>query len=243
MIFRVVAADWLKLRHSWVMWLSLLGPMGMIVAQSVNYGVRYDYLIDAGWNGIGDKGLLYWVDALIPLTVMLGATLLASIAANGEHDAHAWKQLLVQPVPKVLFLWSKLFWLILFLCFSAVVMVLLVGAFGYLIDIPGEIPWKDLISVILFPAFSSIPFLIFQLWLSLFFQNPAWPIVIGSVGSIMGQVWASNEHEWVRQVLFWAYPSLFDPGVQPEHWVFQVMVSSVILLALLTIHWMRKEMN
>lgn len=240
MMLRVFIADWLKLRRSWVMWLTLLGPVSMVAAQAVNYGLRYDFLYPKGWSA--DEGFLHWVSVLIPVTLMLGTTLLAAIASGGEHDARAWKQMLVQPVHKAWFLLSKVAWLMTFLCFSAWAMVLLLGAFGRLVGLEGEIPWRGLVEIIVFPALSAFPFLVFQLWLSILISNPAWPIAIGVAGTVMGPIWAQSDDQWM-QALFWTYPSQFDPSAQPENWIGQTLLCGAILLALAVGHWVKKEMN
>lgn len=41
---RVLAADFLKIRRTLVWFLVLLGPVGVVGLQAVNFGLRYDYL-------------------------------------------------------------------------------------------------------------------------------------------------------------------------------------------------------
>src|SRR3954451_25361178 len=94
----VLQADLLKIKRKWFWFLVFLGPFGVIALQMVNYGVRYDYLV----NGSEDvwKDLIQNVNMFVTPSLLLGMTILTSELATIEHQQSSLKQLLSLPVKR-----------------------------------------------------------------------------------------------------------------------------------------------
>ena len=91
-MIRLLAAERLKMKGTWIPILLFLGPIGLILAMMVDFGLRKEYLLQQNTDNwtvlIGEASML------LPLMILLGATLLASLLAEMEHQASAWKHTL-----------------------------------------------------------------------------------------------------------------------------------------------------
>lgn len=242
MIYRLLFADWIKIRRTWLVWLVLLGPFCMILAQSVNYGIRYDDLKPFGW--LAKDGLLYWVHALLPLTVALGAAIMASLIAGIEHDAKSWKQLFVFPVSRIQIFASKAIWLAFCMFVCVILTIVSIAVFGYFL-LGGPIPWLKTIQTIVYPYLAVYPILLLQLWLSMIIKNQTLPITIGIIGSILGQFFATSENHLFHYFI-WAYPGLaniFNTKSDPLTWVWMGVSIGLGLLIIGSIHFSKKEVH
>ena len=99
MMGRILSADRLKAKRTWIGILVVLGPLGVISLQAVNYGLRYDFLVTPGSDVWGD--LVRNIHQILVPTLVLGITLLAPTLAGLEHQAQAWKLMFALPVSKV----------------------------------------------------------------------------------------------------------------------------------------------
>ncbi|TCS95837.1 ABC transporter permease [Hazenella coriacea] len=242
MIFRILSADWIKMKRTWLVWLTLLGPVFMLFAQSVNYGVRADYLLKFGWEG--KNSLFFWIFALLGLTLMLGSCILAAMMAGHEHDANAWKQIFALPVSRWQLFISKAIWLCIFIGISALLTVVSMGIFGVVVGLPQPIPWVNLTKLIMYPYLATIPILAIQLALSLNMKNQAIPITVGVIGSILGPIFAMDSNPYLHWVPL-AYPSLADIGQNPEAGMMALYggLVGVALILIGAIQFSRKEVR
>lgn len=112
----VFQADLLKVKRKWFWFLVFLGPFGVLSLQMVNYGLRYDYLIEGSKHVWLD--LLLNINMFVPPALLLGMTILASQIASIEHHQSAWKQLLSLPVKRRIVFSSKFFVITLMLLIS-----------------------------------------------------------------------------------------------------------------------------
>jgi hypothetical protein len=94
---RALAADLLKLRHSAVLWLTLLSSVFPVALSFLIYFFKGHYLLKAGQNPWPAYVHHCWQTAsglLLPLFVVL----LTSLLLHLENKASAWKHLYAQPV-------------------------------------------------------------------------------------------------------------------------------------------------
>lgn len=242
MMLRILSADWIKMKRTWVVWLTLLGPIFMIFAQSVNYGVRADFLLKYGWEG--ENSLFFWIFALLSLTLMLGSCILAAMMAGHEHDANAWKQIFALPVSRWQLFISKAIWLCTFVGISVILTILSMGIFGVVVGLAQPIPWVNLTKLIVYPYLATIPVLAIQLGLSLNMKNQAVPIIIGVVGSILGPLFASDSYPYLHWIPL-GYPSLASITHNPEAGLVALYggLVGIALILIGAIHFSWKEIR
>ncbi|WP_124728262.1 ABC transporter permease [Staphylospora marina] len=236
---RVLAAEWMKLRRTWVMWLTLLGPVAMVFCQVVNYGLRAEYLLPRGWNG--EQGLFFWVFALLPLTLMVGSMLTSAVAAGHEHDSDGWKQLLALPLPRFVWVVGKAVWLMMLLLFAGGLTVLCIGGFGLVAGLPAPVPWADLTRLVFWPLIATLPFLALQLWLSLVRRNQALPVTVGGVGALLGPYLAFRRdlhlHWWI-----WSWPNHAYPFTEgAAQWVGISLIVFPLIIVAASVHVSLRE--
>lgn len=72
---RALSSDWLKIRGKGIWFLVFLAPLGLTAMQALNFGLRLDYLKEQYADNLWG-GLLGNVVVFVPLSLMLGATIL-----------------------------------------------------------------------------------------------------------------------------------------------------------------------
>lgn len=218
-------AEGRKIKGTWMISLALLGPLCMLLAQSINYGVRYDFLAPFGW--LGEDGLLRWIAALLPLTMCVGSVLMTSLIAGMEHDSDTQKLWFTLPISKAYWFLSKASWVILLILGAVSLTILSMAGFGGIL-LDEEIPWKELFLLVIRPYLAVIPFLLFQLGLSLLWKQQAISISIGLVSSILGSVLAISQNEWFHY-LIWSYPWLSLTPEEYREWLLIFLTSAVLI--------------
>jgi lantibiotic transport system permease protein len=202
-MLRVLASDFYKIRKKMIWFLVFLGPIGVIALQTVNFGLRYDYLTNlyAGdlWGGVIKNVQFLSIPALL-----MGTTILASMIANIEHQTHAWKQLLALPISRTSVFTAKFTLTCALLLVSSTLLVIAVVVFGLLLGYGTDIPYGELCSMAYFPFLASMPFIALQVWLSVMVKNQAVPLTIGITSAIL-TLSGSTIPEWVP--VTWPYLS------------------------------------
>jgi hypothetical protein len=199
----LIQSDFHKMRKSWIFNLSVIGALCMLLAQVVNYSLRYDFLYKSGWQG--NFGLLAWVSLLYVLSLMLGATVITSMSASMEQDAKSEKQLYALPISRMQAFLSKGIVLTGFLLIAAVLTYIFILSFGLAIQLPGPVPWIPLAKLIFYPIIMVIPFLTFQLFLATYFRSQVIAIIAGVIGAFYGKV-MSMPMKQVNHWLLWSFP-------------------------------------
>lgn len=195
-MIRLLAAERLKMKGTWIPILLFLGPLGLIIAMMVDFGLRKEYLLQQ--NTDNWTVLMGEVSMLLPLMLLLGATLLASLLAEMEHQASAWKHTLSLPLSRLKIYGSKGIQLIGLLIIVAVLMVLTFAFLWFWIDLGKPVPWNQFLQAGFYPVLAVLPVAMLQLWLSIIIRNQALPIFIGVVCSLFGGI----HTKWLP----WAYP-------------------------------------
>jgi lantibiotic transport system permease protein len=235
MLTKAFRSDLLKLKGKGLWLLVCFGPIGLIVLQALNFGLRYDYLTDifAGklWNGLLDN-----LSMFVPIALVMGMTILCSLLANIEHHTSSWKQLLALPISRTAVFGAKFALAVIMLGLSCALLALGTVMLGLALRFGIDMPIADILMLSFFPYFAAWPFLALFLWLCMTFRNQAVPMTLGVVLAILTSFGVS---EWLP----FSWPMLAYTG--PHRGLFLgagVLVGAVILLVG-TIHFSRKDVN
>lgn len=183
---RALWSDWLKIRGKGIWFLVFLAPIGLTAMQALNFGLRLDYLKEQ-YAGNLWGGLLGNVVVFVPLSLMLGATILSSMIANVEHEQGSWKQLLAMPIPRPAVYLSKFLLACLLLVISCLLLTAGIIGLGLILGFhANEIPWTHAIKLGLLPLAGALPVLSLELWLTMVNKNQALPVTLGIVLAITG---------------------------------------------------------
>ncbi|GIN86433.1 hypothetical protein J6TS2_28190 [Heyndrickxia sporothermodurans] len=236
MILRMIKADLLKMKRKWIWFLIVLGPLGVLLLQGVNYGLRYDYLVKPG----GDhwKDLLNNITLFIPITLGLGFTIVASMTANLEHQQNAWKQLLALPISKRTVYTAK-FMLNSFLLFVSC-FLLSVGTIilGIVLKFGLDIPYLQIVKMSFFPMLAGIPILGLQVWLSTNLRNQALPLTIGIVGAIFS-MYSFYVPDWV----IWKWTILSSKNHDPIWFVYSGLAVGMVMFLIGMIDFVKRDVK
>ncbi len=177
MMLQILKSDLLKIKRKWIWFLVFLGPVGVIGLQGVNYGLRYDWLVRPGYNHWHD--LLGNVNMLLPLTLLLGIVIVASMTANIEHQQKAWKQVLALPVTRFAIFRSKFVLNILLLIVASLLVCIGTIVLGLLLKFGTDMPMLAIVKNSFYPLLIGLPFLALQTWLSITLRNQSLPLTTG----------------------------------------------------------------
>ena len=236
----VLAADWLKMKHTWIKALAVLAPAGVIALEAVNFHLREEWLLRPGvdpWLVLIQNVIGMMIPALL-----LGLTLLPALLVGMEHQAHAWKQLLALPIPRIRLYLGKFIWISVLLAVAALLTGLGTIALAFSLGFTDPIPWGLLFKSVFYPCLAALPLVALQLWLSTCVANQGVAITLGIVGLIIGFA-AMIMPQWLP----WSLPMHAVPlGKQAVDAVRYVQAGTGIgLVALLAgaVHFIRRDVN
>lgn len=188
------ASDFLKIKRKMIWFLIFLGPFGVIALEAVNFGLRYDYLTNRYeadlWGGLVGEASYLAIPAL-----MLGLTIITSMIASIEHQTNAWKQLLALPISKFSVFTGKFLLATVLLFISSTLLFVGIIILGLFLKFGLEIPFLTMLKMVYLPYFAAMPFIAFQIWLSITVKNQAIPLTIGIVSTILSLT-AFNFPNW-----------------------------------------------
>lgn len=198
----LLKSEFLKLKRKWVWFLIIIAPIGVIALQSINFNLRYDFLIEKYKNDLWG-GLLLNIHSLSLPVILLGITIITSIIAHLEHSSTSWKHLLILPIEK-----RKVFIAKFILSFSLLLIscsILFIGSIflGIGLEFGYSIPWLEVIKISFFPYFSALPILALQLWLSIVYKNQGITLIVGVFGTVLA-MFSESLPNWI----IWKLPSL-----------------------------------
>ncbi|GIP33808.1 ABC transporter permease [Paenibacillus sp. J2TS4] len=237
MMTRLLAADFLKIRRKAIWFLIFLGPFGVIALQAANFGLRYDYLTKIYASDLWG-GLLSNIHFLIPITIFLGMTILASMIANIEHQLSSWKQLLALPLSRISVFSAKFTLCAVLLLVSCTALGIGTLGLGIALKFGTDIPFLEIIKLSFYPCIAALPVLALQLWLSVIMKNQALPLTIGIVGAILSP-WALKFPDW----FIWKLPTLVNEANIPEYSVAAGLAFGLVIFLLGLFHFTRRDVN
>ncbi|MFD2762404.1 ABC transporter permease [Lentibacillus juripiscarius] len=208
MIGQLLRSDFLKIRRKGLWLLTLVGPLGVVALQMVNYGLRKEYLLqqsDDNWSYY-----LANVNMFTPLALVLGIVILSSLMASIENETSAWKQLIAMPVPKMTIYLSKFSVLAILLFVASLLLTLFTLGYGIYLNLGEQIPYLDVLTYGFYPFFAALPVLAVHLWLAMVSRNQGVPVTAGVIGVILTYM-AYNLPDW----LIWKWPALMNGWAEP----------------------------
>lgn len=208
MMGKLLTADFLKIKRKGLWFLTVLGPLGVVVLQIVNYGLRKDYLLQLKEDDWGYY--LLNVHSFTPLALILGIAILTSFMASIEDETNAWKQLIALPISKLAVYLSKFTVLTILLFVSSTLLLFFTLTHGLSLDLGENIPYLELVKSSYYPFLASLPVVALQLWIATVSQNQAIPITVGVFGVIFAFS-ANSLPDW----LIWKWPSLMNEWDDP----------------------------
>ncbi|WP_438447261.1 ABC transporter permease [Gorillibacterium sp. sgz5001074] len=207
MILRLMAVELLKLRRMMLWFLVFLGPFGVVALQAVNFGLRYDYLVNLHqadlWGGLMDAAQLLMFPAMF-----IGTAIVASMAAGIEHRMNVWKLTLALPVKRGQVYAAKLLLTALLLFVSCTLLIPFLAVLGWILGF-GNAPYGELAAMAYGPYMAILPFVALHTALSVLLPNQAIPLTVGVLGTMLS-LFAVYLPDWMP----WKWPLL---SVLAEH--------------------------
>ncbi|MEO3945989.1 ABC transporter permease [Gorillibacterium sp. CAU 1737] len=168
---RIRRAEWQKLRKSTIWLLILVGPFFSALMGGLDLSLpgeeRWGELLT---NMAAGQGLFF-----LPLFTGI----FAAFVCRFEHLDGGWKQLLALPVSRATVYWVKL---VIVLELIVAMQVIFLGAYwlvGELRGIPGDIPWKMVLTSVGGGVLGAIPIAALQLAVSVGWTSFAGPLSLG----------------------------------------------------------------
>lgn len=228
----VFSSDLLKIKRKLILFLIVLGPLGVISLEAVNFGLRYDYLSKIYASDLW-SGLLNNVQQLSVVVMLLGIAIITSLMATIEHQTNAWKQVLALPISrtevytaKFLFNGLLLFASCILLAFGSVILGIALG-FGT------DVPYTDLLKITFFPFLAALPFLAVQIWLAVTFKNQSIALTFGIVYALFSS-YTRNAPDWLP--LKW-------PLMMNSFSVITGVVTGLIVLTITLVDFAKRDVN
>ncbi|MFD1677989.1 ABC transporter permease [Alicyclobacillus fodiniaquatilis] len=207
-------SDWIKMRKTWIRFLVILGPLGVIALNAARYAASYQSIVTPGADAQNWALLIQNVDHLLLPSLMLGITLLTSLLSGLEHRGHAWKQLLALPVSRSRIYMSKFILIAGLLAVSSTLCAIGTLCLGFAFGFTTHVPWLHVLGECYYPYLASYGVLAIQLLLSMLMANQSFAITLGVLGMIISGLSDALTHDslthawhWARFVP-WVYPSL-----------------------------------
>ena len=237
MMGKALAADFVKIRGKGLWFLVILGPVGMIAMQALNFGIRYDYMMTKYADNLWGV-LLENIFMFVPIGLFLGITLVCSLLANVEHHTGSWKQLLALPISRTAVFGAKFALCVILLTFSCILLTTGTLVLGLSLKFETNFPLGDLLRLSFYPFAASLPVLALLLWLCMTFKNQALPITLGVIISITS-MFSLSLTEWFPI----SWPALAYLGSDPKWFIGGGLLFGAIILLLGTLHFERKDVS
>lgn len=183
----LVVADWRRIQRTWILPLTVMGPVGVTLMGVILFLLRGEYML-AGFDPSSGKGFVLLFDQMGLIQVFalgLGATLLASMIVDVEHRSDTWKSAFALPLRRWKVYLVKFAWCVGLLAVASALMGLGYAALMQWQHL-GEIPWADIARAAAYPFVAVLPLLAFQLLVSTTMKNQALPLALGIVTPLFG---------------------------------------------------------
>ncbi|AJY77780.1 permease [Paenibacillus beijingensis] len=228
----------LKIRKKMIWFLTVLGPLGVVGLQAVNFGLRYDYLTKQYAADLWG-GLLWNVGMLMVPTLFIGLAIIASMTAGIEHQTNSWKQILALPVKKSQVFIGKFLLSALLLFCSSTLLAAGTVALGFALRFPAaDIPYRELLEMAYYPYLAIVPFIALQVWLSVTMHNQAIALTIGIAGTVFS-LFSTRFDDWMP----YKWPYLQNAADNPLYSAALGIVFGVVVLYAGVIEFVRKDVK
>ncbi|MFB6466297.1 ABC transporter permease [Cytobacillus sp. Hz8] len=233
----IFASDFIKIRRKGIIFLMILGPVGVIGLEAVNFILRYDYLTKEYEKDLW-RGLIDDAQFLAVPTLVIGLTIIISMIANIEHQTNSWKQLLALPISRWKVFTSKFTLAFVLLCTSSILLAVGTVVLGYVLQFGTDIPFSYLIRMCFYPFLAAMPFIALQMWLSIMIQNQAIPLTIGILGTALS-LYGSALPDWVP----YKWPTLINDWNEPLYSVVAGIFVGAVIYAIGIFNFVKRDVK
>src|SRR5690242_1872353 len=158
MLLHALHSEWIKLRRTPAMWLTILFPIVCILG--------IDWYLAASqrlsWNNLLSFAFGFW----ITLWPAGGVALQAALAADYDRQEKRWSALRMRPVAPETLLGAKLLMQGIHLLLNSLLTSGLILLTGLVLRLPGEPPWFVLLLLALFSTFLTLPLQVVYTWVA-----------------------------------------------------------------------------
>ncbi|MED0678745.1 ABC transporter permease [Aneurinibacillus thermoaerophilus] len=211
---QLLAAEWLKMRRSGMIWIAVLVPLFLVV-QGVGNFLRYRDTVFAGstrteWEILYEQCMFMYPTMLMPLVI----TVLIALLARVENVHGGWKQLLTFPVTRGQVYVAKLVIACMLVLLNMAVLSGGTLAGGWITGAEGQAPYGLLLGRGALAFVAALPIIAIQFVLSFRFSHIGIPLTLG-VGFAAPAIFAANSEKlWIFYP--WTYPitTFFAPSME-----------------------------
>ncbi|MGG3928199.1 ABC transporter permease [Metabacillus fastidiosus] len=207
----VLWSEWLKVRHSLVIWLVIfLIPLFLTIVGVTNYTTNI--------HVFEEVGLLGWMGTWTQVEFLYGMVLCPTLSSvfvallcRFEHADGGWKQLLTFPIPKKNIYFSKMILAWLLVGITNIIFFTYLFIMGNVMGVKGEFPFINILGLFFGGWIASLPLISMQLWLSTQWRNFVLPIAI-NFAFVMPNIFITSS-KYVKYYL-WSQPAY---AMNPEN--------------------------
>lgn len=246
MFWRVICAEWLKMRKSSVWYPVILAPLLTIAigVMGASHGQLLKGANENAWNGY----YLIVVAAYSLLLLPLLSGVLASMMCRFEHLSGGWKQVLAFPVPRTTLYAAKFLYILGLIALTQLLMMFgVIGTGLSILHITTPIPWNLMLRSILGGWLASIPLIALQLWVSTWWKSFGAPFALNIILTIPAVAVAHSSR--FGPIYPWAQPML---AMMPtgHHFIYvttktamTIVISGVVLIAIGWVHFSKRDIT
>lgn len=193
MLFKLLKAEKMKLRHSPVWLAFLLMPIVPALLGTLNYMGNLE-ILQSEWYSLWTQHTLFTCYFFLP--IMLGVY--CAYLMRLEDNNHNWNKVLTMPVKRSMVFIAKLITVSYMILFSELWIGILYVISGKLVGMAGEPPMKSILFWCLFGTLGGIVMASVQLLLSFFIKSFALPVGIAFGGGLSGLLFLAKNlgHIW-----------------------------------------------
>lgn len=207
MFHKVLSAEWGKLRNNWIVFPVVLAPILILLLQYANFRIRYTSVVKEGdvpWTIFIEQHAIIWAVLILPIL----AAVLSSMLIMNENTDNNWKYLLALPIKRGDVYFAKIILVIFFLLVSSILLGIGMLGSATILQLPGEIPYSQLIQTLSAAMIGAFAVLSIQFWLSIKFLNPGIPLAVAICGTVAAIFLLQSA---LTRWLPWVYPYLVLP--------------------------------
>jgi ABC-2 type transport system permease protein len=199
MLFRTLNAEWIKMRRTLALAMTLIIPLALVLLQFGIDAQRGIISIPAdvdSWLWISQSNMVFWSLLMLPLFVTLETALLG----NMEYRSQTWKKLYTLPVPRWMVILAKQLIALgliaisfVALCALTVLMGLVLNAMDPGYGLGGPPPWLILLKYSGLVFLASWMMVAINLWVALNWSSFVVSTSFGIVATISGVMIITSE--------------------------------------------------
>ncbi|MBH8605553.1 ABC transporter permease [Thermoactinomyces sp. CICC 10522] len=246
----MIGVEFIKFRRSWMVWLIGIVPFAFctLLGLALRFYLQTNHTPEQGW------GLIFTlVSRFLWQVIAFTVPIFTSYLVSMEQLSNTWKQIFVMPLAKWKVYLAKFFWALIFTLVMGILFVLGVYFICLFWDIEHLVTINQLIFRVYSPFMLAIPYISFQLWISMVSRNQTTPIAIGIAAIILAPVF--KNWGWWTPWGFWStflpaeptsYQALFmektTSALDGSSLLLSVLFGA-IWLAIGVVHFYQKEFN